>query len=426
MRPYLDRQTVCVPCGANPSEEQCEALCSDKGKLHRVFRDPHLLMRKDVVVPCIGVIIWVSVAVLIGIPALFMTMIYLNEPFLRHVAVYGSNVAMKWATLIARLKAAAVYLYLPFKYIRFEWGLWLIIQKFITMVAWAFATHGLMPFSFGLPLIYVVAFGLTIHFRPYYLTGANVLEAALLVVNFLCTLPPMIGVAGGDVPILATLVVTVVMVVLGIVFRSVFRCLTKPFFQPDDPTLVKKYRPQEKEARNQVIASRRNERTEISKMIGIALREWNEIHEHLDQLGYHPEAKEAVSERLQVLDDVITQLNERSVMKQDDPEFIFDADWINLHIDLVASVAEIEEGRPDKPEGELFDGEYVWVNQRKLAKTMDRMYDMIDRVSDGLTLELVLNAMNIATIVGGIAFGWYVAALLIYDGPETYGDFDCS
>jgi hypothetical protein len=71
LRPFIIRETVCSACRGNwPSPglgDFCPDLCSGEKSL-RLIEDIHLAMWADIVKPCLGLAIFVVIAILIGIP----------------------------------------------------------------------------------------------------------------------------------------------------------------------------------------------------------------------------------------------------------------------------------------------------------------------------------------------------------------------
>jgi hypothetical protein len=51
------------------------------------------------------------------------------------------------------------------------------------------------------------------------------------------------------------------------------------------------------------------------------------------------------------------------------------------------------------------------VGQRAIALRVRKLYQVVDRVIDGSTIELLTRGLNAAMFAGAIAFGWYVGAL---------------
>ena len=58
------------------------------------------------------------------------------------------------------------------------------------------------------------------------------------------------------------------------------------------------------------------------------------------------------------------------------------------------------------------DGEHTYiVNKRVLASRMTSMYEMLDVVIDGFTIDLVTKVLNFSIICGMGAFGWYIGSI---------------
>jgi hypothetical protein len=86
-----------------------------------------------------------------------------------------------------------------------------------------------------------------------------------------------------------------------------------------------------------------------------------------------------------------------------------------------------ERGRPGQP---LLDGQeerQIAVHRRSFPQKMDKMYEMLDLLLDGHTIDLINWALNVAMLAATVAIGWYAGVLMGQDAEEHFfDDYACS
>jgi len=95
---------------------------------------------------------------------------------------------------------------------------------------------------------------------------------------------------------------------------------------------------------------------------------------------------------------------------------------VQLDLPLTADDCIIEQGMLDSIEqcrnaekgiSPLYNNGIPFIAKReKLSSRVESMYEMIDIVLDGSTMEQLTNLLNIMMMLGGAAFGWYIGMLM--------------
>ena len=76
----------------------------------------------------------------------------------------------------------------------------------------------------------------------------------------------------------------------------------------------------------------------------------------------------------------------------------------------------IEKLKKKKNKVEPEDAATYIVNKRVLANRMTSMYEMLDVVVDGSTIDLLTKVLNVAIVCGMAAFGWYIG--IVYSNDD--------
>jgi hypothetical protein len=439
LRPFLTRETVCTPCDGNHSgfHKMCSSLCSGMNEL-RLADDPHLIMNIDIVKPCLPLIIWVILTILIGIPVLYSVIIHRNSRFLFLINVYGPDEEIKWRTLLARLKTTGNFLFMSYKFSNLGWSVSLIFQKLLTMIFLSMAKHVADAFLIGLPLVYISYCILTAVRRPYNWIIMNLIDAVCFGANFGYSIIPIVGVGGYVVSPTITGPITITVAVLPVVLIALFFCCKKEKFLEDDPTIVRELDGDERERRLKIIQQKVKQKGELNVVLSEARRERDQLLKKMRMMENDDESNDYENQRIGELNEKINRLLDRSVMMTDKDDWIymFPEDDVALIPSLIHSIkrkAE-EEGEEEKENEEggeegmnqtLLGNETMIINQRKLSKTMQLMYEMLDCVLDGATIDIIVRVVNLALIVGLGTFGWLIGVLIAHDESENYGDVYC-
>jgi hypothetical protein len=444
LRPFVVRDTVCHPCvdgwSSAAPDDACLSLCSGEKSL-RLVEDLHLALTQDVLKPCAGLVVFVVVAILFGIPGLYFLIVRRNSKFLIFLNVYGPDPDTKWTTLLGRLKTNGNVLFVSYKYSHLMWSVWLIMQKLFLMIFLALSTRVVIWCMVGVPLVDLLFAVLTIWKRPYSFKAENVLDFLCFALNFVYALFPIFEHMGVGVSTDLMSFLTIGIAVIPFLFLIVFLCWKKPGFVEGDPTILPELEQDEMERRLKIIAQKKKEKATLQKEynrlktqekgVKMAL---NSVHSKRRGNAYKETADsnadyESQLEELQAKMDEIRS-HDLFDIEDDEWPYIFREDYVEVTPLSISSIMDAKIAAQQQRKGEsspLLENDHPFVvNRRKLARIMDQMFQMLDLVLDGSTIETIVGALNGAMLLGGVAFGWFVGALMALDVPETYGDFDCS
>lgn len=425
---------TCMPC--NVTTFECSALCNGPSEF-RLIDDHSVNFVNDVLKVSGGFILYVAVFVMIGIPLLWYVIITRNRQFAYNVNVYGSHPEEKWTKLVNRMKTTGIFLFVNYKYNFARWSVFYLVVKFLVMLITAVASKFFTIITFLLPILYFFVFGRVIFKRPYIYSFNNVLDSILYFTQSIFALFSFIQYFDFQIPPLITQVLSIITLVVPFIsILCLFFCKTKAAQFDDDPTYPQKLTPEMEEelerkrekARKKKRKHRRHHHREEAQRLADSRASTTDSFavssDNLLQTGPATDdpnqpllenGDENVGEQQIVLDDL------------DDNEFIAliiedecllgpnDMDTVEQCIQKRRFKRKSKKKNGDVEPEDQEEEETRIINKRTLAKRCEKMYEMLDIVVDGSTIDFLTSILNIAIMFAMAALGWYVGAILCND-----------
>lgn len=457
----IEHETTCKPCNISLNR-RCLSLCNGELKF-RPVDDVSLDFFKDIVKCSGGFIIWGALFVVLGIPSLWFYVIHQNRRFAFNINVFGNEPSVKWLKIVNRMKTTGIFLFVNYKYSNSGWSVLYLLVKFLAMILSTFASRFVEYLSFSLSILYLVIFIGVVAIRPYLYLMNNVLDSILYFAQFLFSLNSTLAIFEIKVSPLVTSIFSVIILVVPIVslvFLLFFKRKSCDF--ENDPTYPIKLSRKEE---NILEEKRQNERDRLRrakmKKIGQFSSDYEEEEEdendvfvlkEQDENKTQKKSKSEVNqsntktlntnetkqnnnknsqdeinqpllekenkEEEEIIDDENEQssVDDFELEQFDDDEnlcLIAEDEYQVMPGDLETVNQCIERNKKRKKSGvEPVDAEPSYtVNKRVLAKRMTSMYDLLDVVVDGFTIEFVTKVLNVAIVCGMGAFGWYLGMI---------------
>lgn len=371
---FVNHTAVCTPClkAYMSAFPQCAELCSGKETLRLMDADNLEFIRDGLTVTG-GIDLFAIFAVMIGIPYLWYYITKKNIHFVRACYVFGSTSEIKWKAMVNRLGTTGIFLFQYNKKKDCYWSVWLMLIKFFVMVITSLAGRIKSQIIYALPILYLIVFIVYCVRRPYLYGFNNFLDALLYLVNAFFSFIPVLSEFGISIP--QSIASPLSIVLLVIPFASIIICLfcRKDLFEKDDPTVVDE-KAIEKLKKKHKNPNKLDEKNEENRNIFACMSELS------------PEDRRAFSKEYKK-DMKFT----RKIYAE------FNSEWLDSMKNLKSKNIHQRQVR---------------VNRDMLANRMNRMYQMIDVVIDGSTIEFLTKTLNIAVMFGAGAFGWYLGGIM--------------
>ena len=122
-------------------------------------------------------------------------------------------------------------------------------------------------------------------------------------------------------------------------------------------------------------------------------------------------------------------------IKDEDSDIIINEDMYKIELGMLDTVEEAMEKEGIKLENDddevepcdaVKQTEAFTINKRTLAMKMQAMYEMLDVIVDGSTIDFLLRTFNGSMLFAALAFGWYVGALLLRDEDSYSKIIECA
>ncbi|OHS95934.1 hypothetical protein TRFO_37926 [Tritrichomonas foetus] len=437
---FLNRKSVCVPCNYSYSSltyTECREACSGKQE-YRLQDDPSLRFYEDVFRANISFILYTVFVVMFGIPILWYSIIQRNKTYAYCVNVYGTCPSDKWLRLVNRMKTTGIFLFVNYKFNSSAWSVFYLFVKFSVMIITTIAGRIYSTLTYVLPVFYLIVFILICKVRPYLYQFNNILDGILYLTQILFSLVPVLAVFGITIPDSASVPLSIIITVVPVVsIIFLLFCKRKHVDFEHDPTFVQVLDEEEEEALEKKRAkAKRRKRREIHEMkerIQLAKTRTRSkgsfmssqsqfsssssfdpfvIDQNLTTIPEEVSSAEEIEADEEVLDNFLTQLdaNENICLIPEDEYEVKPGD-LDCMKDCIASRCTKKGYNKVEP----IDGGTFIVNKRVLANRMTSMYEMLDIVVDGATIEFLTKALNLGIMLAVAAFGWYFGAITLSD-----------
>jgi hypothetical protein len=246
---------------------------------------------------------------------------------------------------------------------------------------------------FALPLLAFIAGIFTGVRRPYLWMFNNVVEVILYIVDGAFAVLPVLAEFGVFVPDDWAAPMSWGLLALPFVAMIPILCVNQQVFAQDDPTVLEKLSREEEQRREEIVRRRKEKRKKRRNRAKTSSDETK-------RTAQAPNPAEQAAEQEEMLFSDITANGIE----------MFDEDRVELHPGLLDPIRELRKrallGHQDLRNP-------MWIDKRLLAKKATMMYEMVDRVIDGVTFESLYKVLKWATLAAGVAFGWFVGVLLV-------------
>ena len=420
--PFINKTVECLPC-ARKVTDVCVEMCSGIKEL-RMKSSPALLFKDDVWGIMGGIVIYTFFIIMVGVPLLWYFLVKRNSGFVKHINVYGSTAEYKWVALTNRLRTTGIFIFEDFKHDKSYWCVLLIIMKLIQMLIEVISEMMYEPFCIALPIYYIISATITFIFKPYINKFNTFFEGLLELVNALFAAIAAASYFGLEIPDSWTTPLSVLLLGIPVVslFFIVFVDDEKGTEDDEsDPTFIHKVTVQtvkdDKDLPN-IYDAKKND------MERLLLQPEHSYDDDLNVLNnsdsqkmpLEPEANEEHAINAPLLSnqegDALAEGK-----KEDDTVWEY-ADCDDEHciiefgvLDTIDDCVKKEDQSKISPEEEqpLMAFE---IRKTKIAKLMTKMYETLDVVLDGSTIELLTRVLDTVVLFGAAATGWYLGALL--------------
>ncbi|OHT01506.1 hypothetical protein TRFO_31656 [Tritrichomonas foetus] len=434
----VHHDSQCVKCEYNNPNDICEQMCFTQKEL-RLTDDPSLRLFEDVFKVSGGFIIYVALFVMIGIPVLWYYIIQRNISFTFNINVYGHNPEEKWRRLVNRMKTTGIFLFVNYKFNTSKWSVFYLGVKFFVMIITTIAGRIYPYVVFILPFFYIVVLSCIIYYRPYLYTFNNILDSILYFVQSVFSSIPVFSLFGIILPEVATIPMSILILVIPIVsilFLLLFRSKTVDF--ANDPTYPEELTEEEEEEleRKRRHAKRKLRRANKAKTAHKKQKNKNADLSDSDDpfiLGSRkkkiypadepePQPNNPPNKQLytsQNLDDAPDDSEGNMLLEEldeNDNVCLIKEDEAELTMSEIATVKEaITTLKMNKwsSESEMETEKKFSVNKRILSSRMTSMYEMLDVIVDGSTIDFLTTILNIGISFSIAALGWFVGALFL-------------
>lgn len=472
---FIQQKMECLPCNFSMDlSTSCFNQCHQKAKDLRMMDDPALRFIPDILTVSGGVIIFTVLAVMIGVPSLWYYVIKRNQQFVYLINVYGEDPETKWKAIVNRMHTTGIFMFVNYKASYARWNVFLLLTKFVVMVISTIAGRIWKWLLFALPIFYIIVFISTLCKKPYLYGFNNFLDSVLFFVNAVFSTFPLVALFGVYIPNAWSLPITIVLFiipVLSIIFLLFFKKKTG-LFAENDPTLPVEFTEEEMEKREkkriQLLKKReRQKKAKRAARAGKAKAKGGKAGKKNEKAKTGKGGKKG-KKKHQKKNTTSDSGNKEVTSDGADPFVIIEGNNnVNpyatvetplLTQDLNATIepprrvvptkpyldnkdrvvfpednVDIEPGMLDNIQDSLYSYRKKYyvnpdevvqtvaftTNKIRLSEKMKKMYELLDIVIDGSTIELLTKILNYAVMAAGVAFGWYIGALLSHDFTNT-------
>jgi hypothetical protein len=428
--PFINKSVECLPC-ARKVTGACIELCSGYKEL-RMKSSPALLFTKDVWGIMGGIVIYTFFIIMFGIPLLWYFLVKRNSGFVKHINVYGTTAEYKWVALTNRLRTTGIFIFEDFKHDKAYWCVLLIIMKLIQMLVEVISEMMWEPFIVALPIYYFISAILTWVFKPYVHTFNTVFEVILEMINAIFSVIATLTYFGLNIPDSWTVPLSVLLLGVPIVSLFFIVCVEDEKGTEDDetdPTFLHKVTAKTVKDDKDLPNIYDADKNDMERLLLQPEHKFNDDLSSLDNSDSHrvpidPEMAMKGSSSQMAIKDSGSQMAMKgsgsqigaSEKKEDDSvwEYAYcDDEHCIIEFGLLDTIDEClkrEDESKISPEEEqpLMAFE---VRKTKIAKLMTKMYETLDVVLDGSTIELLTRVLDTVVLIGAAATGWYLGAL---------------
>jgi hypothetical protein len=208
------------------------AFCSEKSSL-RLQADLSLGFSEDIIRPCIFLILYVAICFAIGISVIMYFLIKRNQSYICAIKVFGLSRDHKWFSILNRLCSTGIDLFDCYKFSNTKWEIIVLFMKFLLTVLTTISTiilqhkPSLKPFIISVPIFYLVFFFLTFRMRPFVNNGNNIIEIALVGLNFVSSILAVIEDFDSHISSTAFLIIGLSDIAIPLMSIIYFLCLGK-------------------------------------------------------------------------------------------------------------------------------------------------------------------------------------------------------
>jgi len=429
---FVNHSAVCKPCWetlANVSSV-CQKACDGHEDL-RMFDAHNLLFVQDELKTFGGVLIYSVVAILIGIPGLWSVIVVRNVNFIKRINVYGKTKAAKWIALVNRMRTTGIFLFCNFADSYSKWNIWLQFVKLVVMTITTLSARVNNKISFALIGWYSFVVVYYLLKRPYLYLFNNIVDPLLYTCNLIITLIPVFAALGKPIPQSYVPPISAVIIIapfLSLIF--LFFCRKGPTAE-EDPT-IEPEQSDDDELEDQEIV-KENRRSNNNQNIqrdnyrhhrrhhnhghrrhGKSKRQYDyddEEEDDEDEVDYRNDWGQPVE-----FDENLYRTRCQFIEQPDLEDENVDSLRIELTPPQLMSMSELEmfEIRDSLNIASAVEKEPFMVKRGALARRCTHMYDMLDVVIDGSTIEILTHTLSWVVIAAAIAFGWYLGASNAY------------
>ena len=450
--PFVNHSWDCLPCypALVSTRKECLEACSGK-KEWRILGALNLKFFDDVLIVDGGILLFNIIAFLIGIPILWRIIIRRNRSAIKRARVFGAVFDQKWSSILDQLQTTGIFLFFTYRINYYNWSLILIFVKLLVMIITTLAGRVNSNVYWALPVLYALIFLTSLVANPDIFGMNYILNLLLYGLNIGFSLIPLLPIFGFTLPNNVILIISIAIIVVPIL-ATIIMLLCKEYPHiTNDPTYlskkeikkIKKEKKKKEGIHERHFNKPRPKPESLPSIPGFKL--YDVDNEHIESAIRRPSAlerQEANYDDYFFEDPEGNQANNYQQDDQDDPLskfgshrskralFIWDVKE-DAHVPNIQTkeVDTIEEGMFDSIETFYHvynrdvhlnkDGEPVYyrktrafkISKRVIYNRAKRMYEMIDIILDGATIELLTKTLNAMMLFGGFAFGWFLGAL---------------
>lgn len=454
--PFINHTWDCIPCypALVSTRNECQVACSGKQEW-RVMGALNLRFFDDILIVSGGIIIFNVVAFLIGIPVLWRIIIRRNRSAIKRANVYGINFQQKWTAILDQLQTTGIFLFFTYRINCFNWSLILIFVKLLVMIITTIAGRINSNVYWALPALYFIILIATCCANPSIFPLNHILNLLLYFLNFGFSIIPLLPIFGYTLPQNVVFYVSLAIVIIPLLTTVVMLLCKEYPHNKDDPTYLSKKQIKKIKKKKKKIFERHfrkmPEAYSIPDVKGVfkmydlndeeqeALTRSLNHHHNDDSISIDDKYDFDIYEDREANENLVRDINDPLLYMFDFPDkkklFVWDvkqdASIPNLQDKEVCTIGE---GAFDSIE-HLYhvyhwdtnpkNGEYYQktkefkVSKRVIYNRAKRMYEMIDIILDGATIELLTKTLNGMMLFGGFAFGWYLGALFAQESKSS-------
>ncbi|OHS93594.1 hypothetical protein TRFO_40135 [Tritrichomonas foetus] len=236
---FIANEFVCSNCTI--IEEECSYHCGENYLL-RIQSSLNLEYIKDGFLVVGPILAYVFLFIIIGVPAMWLSLVFRNSQILLNVCVWGESNEKKWKGIVTRMKTTGIFFFQNYKYQSITWCIVLFSSKFLVVLITAMSNTISKYIMFLLPVFYGILFGYHCFSRPYLYAFNNFLDGFLYFVSFGFSVIVIASMLGAVIPanIMYPLSIVIICIpFLSIILLGIYRARAQKNIQKD-PTIVDK------------------------------------------------------------------------------------------------------------------------------------------------------------------------------------------